>query len=287
MKLSFSSNAFVRYSIPETLRHVSEIGYEGIELLADAPHLYADTITADDLHIVKKIIRDLRLSVSNINANTAVGWYGRTFWEPLFEPSLANPDMNLRSWRIDYTKKCVDIAEFLGATCISVTSGRPVSGIYPEESVELLEDSLKQLIAYGEQKSVRIGMEYEPGLLIESADELIRLLERMDSAYLGVNLDLGHSYLLGENPVEVINKFSSRIFHVHLEDIIRNKHYHRIPGTGDICFEPIFEAFSEIAYDGFLSVELYTYQHDPVGAATESIHFLKRFIELNPSERPS
>lgn len=287
MKLSFSSNAFVRYSVPETLRHVSEIGYEGIELLADAPHLYADTITSDDLNIVKELIRDLGLSVSNINANTAVGWYGRTFWEPLFEPSLANPDMNLRNWRIDYTKKCIDIARLLGATCISVTSGKPVSGIFPEESVELLEDSLKQLTAYGEKNSVRIGIEYEPGLLIERSDELLKLLGRMDSAYLGVNLDLGHSYLLGENPAKVINEFGSRIFHVHLEDISQNKHYHRIPGTGDICFEPVFEAFSRIGYDGFLSVELYTFQHDPVGAARESIHFLKRLIRLNHIERDS
>jgi sugar phosphate isomerase/epimerase len=38
VKLAFSSNAYLQFSIEETIRRIAEIGYRGIELLADVPH---------------------------------------------------------------------------------------------------------------------------------------------------------------------------------------------------------------------------------------------------------
>ncbi|MDD3472648.1 MAG: sugar phosphate isomerase/epimerase [Syntrophaceae bacterium] len=275
MKLSFSSNAFVQYSFLDTINLVAEIGYQGIEALADVPHLYADNISRDYLMAVKEAVEDSNIKISNINANTAVGYYNRNFWEPLFEPSLANPDRTLRKWRLDYTLKCVNIADFLSVDCVSVTSGKPVSGIFPEDSIILLKDSLNRLAEYCEKKSVRIGIEYEPGLLVENIDELTYILDEINSPYLGANLDFGHSYLVGEDPENVIEKLGSKLFHAHIEDIIGKKHYHRIPGSGDICFETIFGALERSGYDGYVSVELYTFQHDPIGAAKDSLSYLK------------
>ena len=38
MKLAFSSNAYLRFSIDETIARIAGLGYTGIELLADVPH---------------------------------------------------------------------------------------------------------------------------------------------------------------------------------------------------------------------------------------------------------
>ena len=100
------------------------------------------------------------------------GMVGRDFWEPLFEPSLANPDRELRHWRVDYSKKCVDLANFIGAPCISVTSGRCAPNFDPETSMGFLLESLTELVEYAEKRSIRIGIEYEPGLLVERYEEL-------------------------------------------------------------------------------------------------------------------
>ncbi len=279
MKLSFSSNAFVRFPLDEAIIEIAKIGYSGIELLADIPHLYADKVSSQDLNVLKKSLTKSGISVSNVNANTAVGWYGRTFWEPLFEPSLANPDAGLRKWRIEYTMKCIDIAAFLGAKCISVTSGKPVSGSYPEESWTILVESLDLIAGYARKMEVLVGLEYEPGLLVESCDELVELLNQVNSPCLGANLDVGHSHVLGEDSATVIGKLGSKIFHVHLEDIRGKKHYHRIPGTGDIRFTSIFEALTKVDYDGYLCVELYTHLNDPVGAAKASLDYLNAFVQ--------
>jgi sugar phosphate isomerase/epimerase len=52
-------------------------------------------------------------------------------------------------------------------------------------------------------------------------------------------------------------------------------HNHLIPGKGSINFRPVFDAMEKIGYRGFVTVELYPYQENPVGAAKEAYNFLE------------
>lgn len=278
MRLSFSSNAYVRYSVFEAVERIAAAGYEAVELLADVPHLYAPRVAASEVDRLKRSLADSGLAVANINANTAVGFYGKEFWEPLFEPSLAHPDPELRRWRVDYSKRCVDIAQTLDCPFVSVTSGRPVPGTAIDRSMDLLRFSLGELLPYAESRNVRIGIEYEPGLLVENIRELTALMDDMKSSFLGANLDLGHSHVLGEDPDEVIDTLGSRVFHIHIEDIRDRKHYHLIPGRGDMDFRRIVNALRRNGYQGRLTVELYTYPHDPDRAAIEALNFLRPIV---------
>jgi len=274
MKLSFSTNAFVRFSVSDAIGIIAKTGYSGVEILADVPHLYPFSTTGYKLDEVAASLKKNRIEAANINANTAVGYYGAKFWEPLFEPSLANPDRDARSWRVEFTKKCIDMAAFLSCRNVSVTSGRMVPGVKPETSLALLKQSVFEIVEYAAARHVRVGMEYEPGLLVERADELEGLILEIGAENFGVNLDFGHSHLAGEAPVDVAQRLASRIFHVHLEDISGRKHYHLIPGEGDIDFEDIFRALAGIEYDGFLTVELYTCPENPEQAAGKALDYL-------------
>ncbi|MCL5237311.1 MAG: sugar phosphate isomerase/epimerase [Nitrospirae bacterium] len=275
IKLSFSTNAFVRYSVFKAIEKIADIGYEGVELVTDIPHLYVYSITDSDMRKLKETIARTRIQVANVNANTAKGYYGRTFWDPLFEPSIANPDPTVRKWRIDYSKKCIDLAFSIGCSNISLTSGRMIPGVDLRQSLDILQESLRELLDYASEKNIRIAIEPEPGLLIEYSRELESLLEEVDSPLLGVNLDLGHSHVLGEAPETVVETFSGKIFHVHIEDIRARKHYHLIPGLGDMDFEMLFGLLDKYSYDGFVTVELYTYPYQPDEAARKSFSFLK------------
>jgi len=278
MKLSFSTNAFVRFSVPEAIEIIAGAGYSGVEILADVPHLYPFSTTGAELDAIVSSLENNSIRVAGINANTAVGYYGGKFWEPLFEPSLANPDEDARKWRVEFTKKCIDLARFLSCRNVSVTSGRMVPGVRPQKSLALLRQSLLEILEYAAAGNVRIGMEYEPGLLIERAEELAGLILEIGAQNFGANLDLGHSHVAGEVPSEVTQLLASRIFHIHLEDISSRKHYHLIPGEGDIDFENIFRALSGIDYDGFVTVELYTYPENPGQAAEKAFNYLKNIF---------
>lgn len=276
MKLSFSTNAFVRYSVSQAVEKIADIGYDGVELLADIPHLYVHSITNRDLDRLREALDRSEIEVANVNANTAKGYYGRNFWDPLFEPSIANPNPSLRKWRIDYTKKCVDLARAVGAPSVSITPGRMIPGTMPEQSMDFLRESLRELIDHASERGVRVAMEYEPGLLIEYFMELAVLVSEMDSPFFGVNLDLGHSHVLAEDPETVIKTFGNKIFHVHIEDIRARKHFHLIPGTGDMDFEALFQILDRHGYAGFVTVELYTYPYQAEEAARKSFDYLAR-----------
>ena len=49
MKFAFSSNAFTKYNLIETIKIVSSLGYEGIEIMADVPHAYPKQLTPTDI----------------------------------------------------------------------------------------------------------------------------------------------------------------------------------------------------------------------------------------------
>ncbi|MCK9228818.1 MAG: sugar phosphate isomerase/epimerase [Syntrophorhabdaceae bacterium] len=277
MKLGFSTNAFVRHNLINAITFIAACGYTGIEILADKPHLFAASVDNRKLEEIKRRIVDEGLTVSNLNTNTVMGFFASPIPETIFEPSLSNPSESVRNFRIEYSKKCIDMAYSLGAPSISITSGRPVPGIYPEESFEILAGSIRTITTYAEENNIRIAMEYEPGLLIESAPELAMLIDAVDHPLFGANLDVGHSWVAGEDLSDVIELLGKSIFHIHLEDIRGRKHYHLIPGLGDLDFRHIFDLLSSSGYTGFVTVELYTYPQKPYEAAQKAIEYLQHF----------
>ena len=44
MKLAFSTNAFKKYSLEESIKTIADIGYDGVEILCDIPHAYPDNL---------------------------------------------------------------------------------------------------------------------------------------------------------------------------------------------------------------------------------------------------
>ena len=278
MKLSFSTNAYTRFSIFEAVRRIAGAGYAGVEILADAPHLFPLTFRESDADRLATLLSETGLKPASINANTATGYYGREFWEPLFEPSLANPVEAERRWRMDYTRRCIELAAHLGCPSVSITSGRMVPGIAPEASLDLLKESLRELLPFAQSHAVRLGIEYEPGLIIENCLELAALLDDLESPYLGANLDLGHSRVLEEDPETVLKILRKKVFHVHLEDIAGIRHYHLIPGEGDMDFDRLFRLLELHGYGGFVTVELYTYPHCPDEAARKALEHLSPIL---------
>ena len=57
MKLAFSTNAFVRFPLPDAIAAIREAGFAGVEILADAPHAYPDSI---DEILTKNVLRTAR-----------------------------------------------------------------------------------------------------------------------------------------------------------------------------------------------------------------------------------
>jgi sugar phosphate isomerase/epimerase len=281
MKLAFSTNAYTNYSLPEAIRRIAGHGYEGVELLGDTPHAYFPTFTTEDTTAVQDALDETGIAVSNVNANTATGYYDDAPPSAFFEPSVINPDPDLREWRVDYTKRAVDLAEAVDAPAVCLASGRPLPGTLPDEAYDHLLGSLHDILDYAEPRGVDVGIEYEPELLVECTDDVLALLDDVGRDGLGINLDVGHAAVYGEDLRETIERSAGHITGVHLEDIaggIRGKHYHLIPGEGDLDFEVVFDTLAEVGYDGFVTLELYTYPDAPDDAAERAMRALEGYV---------
>ncbi|QLG47987.1 sugar phosphate isomerase/epimerase family protein [Natrinema halophilum] len=281
VELAFSTNAYTKYDLPEAVRRIADHGYAGVELLGDDPHAYFPDFGDDERDELLEALDGSDIAVSNVNANTAMGYYTDAPPSAFFEPSVIRADDAAREWRVDYTKRAIDLAKTVDSPAVCLATGRPLPGTLPAEAHESLRKSLDEILDYAVAGDVEIGIEFEPELLVENTDEVLALIEDVGQDSLGVNLDVGHAAVYGEDVAESIRASAGSITGVHLEDIVggpRGKHYHRIPGEGDLDFRNIFNALDDIGYDGFATVELYTYPDEPDRAAREAYAELERYV---------
>jgi sugar phosphate isomerase/epimerase len=103
MKLAFSTNAFKKYSLQDSIRTISTMGYEGVEILADIPHAYPPMFGEE--HIGSAIDTLSECKITNLNAFTL---YAIT---DVYHPSWIENDNSLRELRIQHTINCIELAQ--------------------------------------------------------------------------------------------------------------------------------------------------------------------------------
>jgi len=278
MQLAFSTNAYTRFSLSEALQGIRRAGFLSVEILADVPHAYPDSLSPDASRIVGQELARLGLSVANINANCSFGYWRDAPPEAYFEPSLISPNPVHRADRTKLILKTLDFAKSIGAGNISITSGRCLGEMSPHRAKSQLRESLKLILERAEALDINVGIECEPGLYIEYATELRELIDATGSTRLGANLDIGHSHVLGEDIPKTLQILKGRIWNLHVEDLPGRKHYHMIPGEGTFDWGMLFRALKGIEYERAVTVELYTQTLDPQLAAERSFAFLSEWF---------
>lgn len=279
MKLAFSTNAYTRYPLTDALRGIKQAGFEGVEILADAPHAYPDaidtTLTANVAHELNR----LGLAVSNINCNCSFGYWKDAPPEPYFEPSLISPNPKHRADRTRLILKTLQFAKDIGAANVSITSGRCIGGMPPDKAAGQFAESIKPVLDAADRLGVNVGIECEPGLFLEYVAELRDWIDRLNHPRFGANLDIGHSVVMGESIADAVLPLAGRIWNLHVEDLLGRKHYHMIPGEGTFDWASLKRSLTDVKYDRFLTVELYTHTANPQHAAEASYQFLHKHFD--------
>jgi sugar phosphate isomerase/epimerase len=270
-KLAFSSNAYLRFSFAEAVRRIAALGYQGIEIMADVPHAWPAFLLDEQKEAIRAALAQSRLAIANMNAFMmhAVNDHRQRYWHP----SWIEPDVNYRRVRIDHTRRALTLAREIGAPCITTEPGGPVEpGHSWSAALKLFVEMLKPVVEHAEKEGVLLLIEPEPGLLIETADQFLELMQHLDSPKVGLNFDIGHSYCVGDDPAETIPRVAPWIRHVHLEDIAATRvHHHLVPGDGAIDFAATLRALSASGYDGWITIELYPFVSDPDEAARRGL----------------
>jgi sugar phosphate isomerase/epimerase len=148
-----------------------------------------------------------------------------------------------------------------------------------DEGLSVFQAGIEEVLPEAEQCGVKLLIEPEPGLLVETSQQLESFLAKLDSPWVGANIDIGHLFCVGESPAFTLRKMAGRIDHLHLEDIAPDRrHFHLPPGKGAIDFESVFTVLQEIGYPGWVTVELYTFEDQIIDVARDALAFLKKAL---------
>ena len=107
---------------------------------------------------------------------------------------------------------------------------------------------------------------------VETADEIARVMDRIDPSLLGLCLDTGHFRFGGADPAQAVHDYGDLVRHVHIKDCrmsviagakrdevgLEEAHKRGVfcpLGVGDAGIEAVLDALRATAYQGWLVVE--------------------------------
>ncbi|MDX2036615.1 MAG: sugar phosphate isomerase/epimerase family protein [Isosphaeraceae bacterium] len=280
MRLAYSTNAYRRFSFAETARRIADLGYQGLELLADVPHAWPAWLPESSKQAIRDGMSEHGLAFSNVNAfmMNAISDHRQPYWYP----SWLEPDADYRRVRIDHTKRALTLCAELGAPHITTEPGGPISlGQSREEAMRMFADGLAPVLEHAADLGVLLLVEPEPGLLIETTDQYLELAAMLDSPALGLNFDVGHAFCMREDLPAAIARCAGVTRHYHLEDIAATRvHHHLVPGEGAIDFAAVVSAIRATGYDGWLTVELYPNVDDPDQAGARALEVIRPLVSV-------
>lgn len=201
-----------------------------------------------------------------------------------YPTNLCIANERIRQDSIAYLQEAIEVATVFGAPLVSLCPGHTVYGQSKEDGWERLKDSVRTLSASAAQQGVRLAIEpadrYETDL-VQTTDDILRLLDELGLENVGVVLDTGHAYVVGEEPSQVVRELGEALFHVHIDDNHGQRDEHLIPGDGEIDFLPFLETLEAVGYSGYLVAELgFGYTVDPDPPVQKTVERLRELMEI-------
>ena len=276
MLLGYNTNGLAHHDLLETIELLAEIGYRSVAITIDHAALApGDERTGEQLRRVRGLLRQTGM-------RSAIETGARFLLDPgrKHQPTLVSADPAGRARRIEFTRHAIRCAAALGSDCVSLWSGVLDEAIAHGEAMARLVEGLRPVLDFAAAEGVAIGLEPEPGMLVDSMARFEELLRLLDDERLGLTLDVGHLHCQGELPIAgYVRRFAGRLVNVHLEDMRAGVHEHLRLGEGEIDFPPILQALADSGYQGGVHVELSRHSHEGPAAARRAYEFLGPLIE--------
>lgn len=216
MKLSFSCNSAELLSIEEICDQLEIYGYSGVELSFQRGQFDPENIMSDRIIELVNYFRNSSIKPVCISTATA-----KFLSEVPHEPSLINLDTAKRSKRSNLILKGILLAEKIGIPLVSFQSG-----YIRDEHIKSTRKMLMNLLAKeinGLLKSiaanVKLVIEPEPGMFIETIDEANDLITQVNDHRFGLHLDIGHVFCTEKDYIKAIRKHAKKTLYIHMADI--------------------------------------------------------------------
>jgi len=246
--MQFGANTFIWRSPFSTktdldlIDKIKEMGFNFIEIAVESSALIELNILKSALQ--QKGIKAIMCGVFGPGRNLS----------SLEAEDRANAESYIK-WMIDAAAE-LDAGPVIGPMYSAVGKARLEDPADREREWQLAVSGLKAMCKYAAERDVRLAFEplnrFETDM-VNVVEQGLKLIAEVGEPNLGLHIDTFHMHLEEKDSAAAIHKAGDRVFHVHACENDRG-----IPGTGQVNWEGVFQALSEINYQGKVSIESFT-----------------------------
>ncbi len=227
-------------------------GFDGIEIYVSPKQI--DTF---DKGRVKKALRDAGLEC-----------IGCTCLDE--GTDLTSADETIRKQGITHLLKSAELFSELGGNLVTGVTygawGKLTGTSRTNDEWDHSRDSLKEACRLTRNSGVTIGLEpanrFETYFLNIAADA-VKLAREVNEPNIGVHLDTFHMNIEEKNYYDPIVATDDLLCYIHLCENDRG-----VAGTGNVNWDAVFKALSDIGYDKWITLESFTTDIKSVAAST-------------------
>ncbi|MDQ0822867.1 sugar phosphate isomerase/epimerase [Arthrobacter sp. V4I6] len=268
--LGYGTNGFTDHPLPIALELLAELGYDAVALTLGHPHL--DPF-AEDLDMQ---LESLRSQLDELGLRIVIETGTRFLLDPRHKHRPALVDDEAAN-RVAFLRRAVDIAAAVQAECVSFFSGVLPEDITPETGWQRLTSRVADIVEYARGKNVTLAVEPEPGMLVETVSDVLRLRAELgDPDNLRVTVDIGHCVVVEPDGVRgALLQAGPLLANVQLDDMRPHAHEHLPFGEGTVDLPLALATLAELNYRGVAAVELPRHSYDAPGLAARSMDALR------------
>jgi sugar phosphate isomerase/epimerase len=264
MLLGYNSNGLAHHRLDEAIGLLADQGFKVLALTPDTCHLDPYRSQPRDWEQIQRLMQKHHMSC-------VIETGARFILDPRTKhrPNLLEENKEERNRRLDYLSRCLEIGNCLGAKVLSLWAGVLPQGVPQKTGEDRLTEGLDRLLHLAHSFGIKLALEPEPGMLIQTIAEAKAVLSRMGKPEgLGICVDIGHLFVTGEageggrNTEIILKSVKSQLLQVHLEDIREGIHEHLPPGEGDLDFDQVWRGLRSIQYQGPVCFELSRSSHE-------------------------
>ncbi|WP_069388248.1 sugar phosphate isomerase/epimerase family protein [Cellulosimicrobium cellulans] len=272
--LGYGTNGFTDHPLDVALDVLDHEGYGAVALTLGFPHL--DPFApgwADDVAALRTRLAGLR---DGAGMRVVVETGTRFLLDPYrkHRPTLVDAEADAR---LCFLERAVEIAAALDAGCVSFFSGVLPDDATPADGWARLRDRMPALVEHARAHGVRLSLEPEPGMLVETVADALRLREEVGGPpELGITVDVGHCLVVEpDGVVGALRAAAPYLANVQLDDMPSTHHEHRPFGEGEIDLPLVLATLADVGYTGVAAVELPRHSYDAPGLARRSMTALQ------------
>ncbi len=183
-----------------------------------------------------------------------------------------------------------ECASQIGARVMRVVGSSLMFRHQPHEpQLQRLTAMFREAVKVAESAGIKMAVENHIDF---TADEMVRLLDAVDSPYLGINFDTGNFLRLLDDPIQGMARLAPRVYATHIKDLqvrrgVSAKEWYffsSVPvGDGVVDNQGLVQMLADAGFDGVLAVEIDflhpDYGNDEDTAVAKSVSELRRLTQ--------